>query len=42
LNESQGSSPLQGHSSWLMCEVALRVQHPKLTKPKEYGNELIM
>jgi hypothetical protein len=24
LNENQGSSPLQGHSSWLMCEVALR------------------
>ena len=23
LNESQGSSPLQGHGSWLMCEVAL-------------------
>ena len=23
LDESQGSSPLQGHSSWLMCEVAL-------------------
>src|SRR6202048_5044981 len=24
LDESQGSSPLQGHGSWLMCEVALR------------------
>ena len=24
LDESQGSSPLQGHSSWLMCAVALR------------------
>jgi len=23
LDESQGSSPLQGHGSWLMCEVAL-------------------
>jgi hypothetical protein len=23
LDESQGSSPLQGHSSWLMCEVAM-------------------
>jgi hypothetical protein len=26
LDESQGSSPLQGHSSWLMCEVALNVR----------------
>ena len=26
LNESQGSSPLQGHCSWLMCEVALSCQ----------------
>jgi hypothetical protein len=25
LDESQGSSPLQGHGSWLMCEVALRL-----------------
>ena len=24
LDESQGSSPLQGHGSWLVCEVALR------------------
>jgi hypothetical protein len=24
LDESQGSSPLQSHISWLMCEVALR------------------
>ena len=24
LDESQGSSPLQGRGSWLMCEVALR------------------
>jgi hypothetical protein len=24
LDESQGSYPLQGHGSWLMCEVALR------------------
>ena len=23
LDESQGSTPLQGHGSWLMCEVAL-------------------
>ena len=23
LDESQGSSPLQGHGSWLMCEVAM-------------------
>ena len=23
MDESQGSSPLQGHDSWLMCEVAL-------------------
>ena len=23
LGESQGSPPLQGHGSWLMCEVAL-------------------
>ena len=26
LDESQGSSPSQGHGSWLMCEVALSVQ----------------
>ena len=25
LEESQGSSPLQGHGSWLMCEVALHM-----------------
>jgi hypothetical protein len=25
LDESQGCSPLQGHGSWLMCEVALRL-----------------
>ena len=25
LDESQGSSPLQGYGSWLMCEVALSV-----------------
>ena len=24
LDESRGSSPLQGHGSWLMCEVSLR------------------
>jgi hypothetical protein len=24
LDESQGSSPLQGHGDWLMCEVVLR------------------
>jgi hypothetical protein len=24
LDESQGSSPLQGRGSWLMCEVALK------------------
>ena len=24
LDESQGSSPLQGHNSWLVCEVAMR------------------
>ena len=23
LDESQGSSPLQGHGPWLMCEVGL-------------------
>ena len=26
LYESQGSSPLQGHGSWLLCKVAL-TQH---------------
>ena len=26
LDESQGSSPLQGHGSWLVCEVALRAR----------------
>ena len=25
LDESQGFSPLQGHGSWLVCEVALRL-----------------
>ena len=25
LDESQGSSPLEGHGSWLMCEVALKL-----------------
>ena len=25
LDESQESSPLQGHGSWLMCEVAISV-----------------
>ena len=29
LDESQGSSPLQGHGSWLVCEVALS-EHPQL------------
>ena len=24
LDESQGSSPLQGHGSWLVCEVAFK------------------
>ena len=28
LDESQGSSPLQGHGSWLMCEVALIATSP--------------
>ena len=27
LDESEGSSPLQGHGSWLMCEVALSSPH---------------
>jgi hypothetical protein len=27
LDESQGSSPLQGRGSWLMCEVALSLPH---------------
>jgi hypothetical protein len=26
LDKSQGSSPLQGRGSWLMCEVALRAR----------------
>jgi hypothetical protein len=28
LDESHGSSPLQGHGSWLMCEVALSFGDP--------------
>ena len=36
LDESQESSPLQGHGSWLMCEVALR----PLTTPKESNLEV--
>ena len=27
LDESQGSSPLQGHGSWLMCEMALNTTY---------------
>ena len=27
LDESQGSSPLQGHGSWLVCEVAVITNH---------------
>ena len=29
LDESEGSSPLQGHGSWLMCEVAL-ISYPPI------------
>ena len=29
LDESQGSSRLQGHGSWLMCEVALNTPHKR-------------
>ena len=29
LDESQGSSPLQGHGSWLVCEVALKIAQPQ-------------
>ena len=32
LDESQGSSLLQGHGSWLMCEVALSVLYPTKTQ----------
>ena len=28
LDESQGPSPLHGHGSWLMCEVALGPSAP--------------
>ena len=39
LDGSQGSSPLQGHNSWLVCEVALRSWKPLDTlngKPKTF------
>ena len=32
LNDSPGSSPLQGHSSWLTCELALRCNSNDLLK----------
>jgi hypothetical protein len=33
LDESQGSSPLQGHGSWLMCKVTLsRFEHGDSSK----------
>ena len=38
LDESQGFSPLQGHNSWLMCEVALKVQ---LFTPKSPSTVLL-
>ena len=34
LDESQGSSPLQGHGYWLMCEVALSVTYTICEWPK--------
>ena len=37
LDESWGSSPLQGHGSWLMCEVALRAaSHTRLIAHDHY------
>ena len=35
LEESQGSSPLQDHGSWLVCEVALR--HHEALDASSYG-----
>jgi hypothetical protein len=37
LDESQGSSPLQGHGSWLMCEVTLMaISHTRLRAHDHY------
>ena len=41
LDESRGSSPLQGHSSWLMCEVALTVEQAKLAFVKLQAKRLV-
>jgi hypothetical protein len=41
LDESQGSSPLQGHGSWLMCEVALNMNMSLLAQLFEYPNVII-
>jgi hypothetical protein len=37
VDESQGSSPLQGHGSWLMCEVALTVYWSNLGPGRTRG-----
>ena len=37
LDESQGSSPVQGHISWLVCEVAL--SHRQTLEL--FGNDMI-
>ena len=34
LDESQRSSPLQGHGYWLMCELALRASSMEAARPK--------
>ena len=46
LDESQGSSPLRGHGSWLTCEVALRdklkIDHKKgKEEEKEDPNRIL-
>ena len=39
LDESQGSSPLQGHGSWLMCEVALSTKLERRSRWSEFGTQ---
>ena len=37
LDESQGSSPLQGHGYWLVCELALRASEETEDSDESFG-----
>ena len=41
LDESQGPSPLQGHGSWLMCEVALSMEDRGVHHPDKISEDSI-